>query len=263
MAAFLWFIEKAKSGRSKCKGCQQVIAKDALRIGVKAEASGVEDSKVKAMAEAFKWYHFNVDCVKNFRKQSNWWKTKTPEIDEFDGLDALDDTASEDLANMLEALRGEGVSRKRVSAEGEGDGSDEEASPSPSPAESPKKQRRTVPEPTEDYNCPTLSEEQNEEIRQHINTLKTKTKAQLVTMLKENEQKTSGKKDELIERCAEGMVLGGLPICPTCEKAKVAFNKNTGEYHCPGSFDNGVHKCSFKSFQVQRKEWNGEEEEET
>eukprot|EP01057_Protomagalhaensia_wolfi_P002116 Protomagalhaensia_wolfi_Nauph_80__2115@NODE_2358_length_1115_cov_101_022305_g1847_i0_p1_GENE_NODE_2358_length_1115_cov_101_022305_g1847_i0NODE_2358_length_1115_cov_101_022305_g1847_i0_p1_ORF_typecomplete_len260_score63_90zfPARP/PF00645_18/1_3e14zfPARP/PF00645_18/9_4e03PADR1/PF08063_12/5_2e03PADR1/PF08063_12/5_9e03PADR1/PF08063_12/2_2e13SAP/PF02037_27/0_00055TF_Zn_Ribbon/PF08271_12/2_5e03TF_Zn_Ribbon/PF08271_12/0_05Uteroglobin/PF01099_17/1_8e04Uteroglobin/PF01099_17/0_096SRA1/PF07304_11/0_1YjeJ/P len=255
---FLWFIEKAKSGRSKCKGCQQAIAKDALRIGVKSESDGLED-RAKAIAEALRWYHFTIDCVRSFRKQASWWKTRTPELDEFEGLDGLGVRVSEELSSMLETLRDGGgapPSRKRPTA----DSSEPTTATASGDEESPKKQAKTTTTAAaEEYNCPTLTEEQNADIKQRIDNLKAKTKNQLVAMLKENEQKTSGKKDELIERCAEGMVLGRLPICPQCDKAKVAFNRTSGEYYCPGSFDNGSFKCSFKSFQVQRGEWVGED----
>eukprot|EP01055_Gregarina_sp_Pseudo9_P002194 Gregarina_sp_Pseudo_9__2193@NODE_2537_length_963_cov_26_185065_g2329_i0_p1_GENE_NODE_2537_length_963_cov_26_185065_g2329_i0NODE_2537_length_963_cov_26_185065_g2329_i0_p1_ORF_typecomplete_len277_score69_53zfPARP/PF00645_18/1_5e15zfPARP/PF00645_18/3_1e03PADR1/PF08063_12/4_9e03PADR1/PF08063_12/7_2e02PADR1/PF08063_12/3_6e15SAP/PF02037_27/0_0032TF_Zn_Ribbon/PF08271_12/1_2e03TF_Zn_Ribbon/PF08271_12/0_0044DUF3138/PF11336_8/0_37zfACC/PF17848_1/2_8zfACC/PF17848_1/3e02Zn_Tnp_IS1595/PF12760_7/27Zn_Tnp_IS15 len=254
---FLWFIEKAKSGRSKCKGCQQAIAKDELRVGVKSEATGEAlDDRTKAMAEALRWYHFTIECVRNFRKQAVWWKTNTPEVDDFEGVSGLGEDVTESLRAMLESLRdgtapSEGRGTKRPASEQE----------STAAEESPKKAKKTA-EPvasSADYQCPTLTEEQNEEIRKNINTLKLKTKTQLTAMLKENDQKTSGRKDELVERCAEGIVLGRLPICPSCDKAKLAFNRETGEYSCPGSFDNGsFQKCSFKSSEVQRGEWVSE-----
>eukprot|EP01054_Gregarina_sp_Poly1_P007009 Gregarina_sp_Poly_1__7008@NODE_3816_length_870_cov_413_576588_g2457_i0_p1_GENE_NODE_3816_length_870_cov_413_576588_g2457_i0NODE_3816_length_870_cov_413_576588_g2457_i0_p1_ORF_typecomplete_len225_score43_64PADR1/PF08063_12/4_1e02PADR1/PF08063_12/5_7e15SAP/PF02037_27/5_7e03SAP/PF02037_27/3_8e03SAP/PF02037_27/4_3e05TF_Zn_Ribbon/PF08271_12/0_089_NODE_3816_length_870_cov_413_576588_g2457_i0196810 len=201
------------------------------------------------MAEALRWFHFTIDCLRSFRKQASWWKTNTPEVDDFEG--AVDEDVREELRAILDTLRLGGndrVSGTKRSADLATDSTEE----------SPKKHKKSPPEapPPGDYSCPTLSDAQNADIQKCINTLKSKTKTQLMALLKENDQKTSGKKDELVERVAEGMVLGRLPICPTCDKAKIAFNRVTGEYTCPGSFDNGsFQKCSFKSSEVQRGEW--------
>lgn len=256
---FRWYIEKAKSGRSKCKGCQQAIAKDELRVGVKSETTGEGlDDRTKAMAEALRWYHFTVECVRNFRKQAQWWKTNTPEIDDFEGASALGEEVTEALQTMLEALR----EATPIESSGGSRGTKRSATEQESTAaeESPKKAKKTA-EPVAspaDYHCPTLTDEQNEKIRETMQALKPNNKATLAAMLKENDQKSSGKKDELIERCAEGIVLGRLPVCPTCEKGKLAFHRETGVYSCPGSVDNGSFRsCPFKSYEVERGEWVG------
>jgi len=59
----------------------------------------------------------------------------------------------------------------------------------------------------------------------------------LGALLQKNGLPKAGKKDELVERCAESKVLGVPPECPTCEKAKLKFAMATGKFSCPGFFD--------------------------
>ena len=74
--------------------------------------------------------------------------------------------------------------------------------------------------------------------------------------LKKNNQKISGTKAELIERCAEGKLLGAVPNCPKCFGGKLRFNIHSGEYKCPGFMeDTTMVHCSFKSFDVKRNPW--------
>lgn len=42
------------------------------------------------------------------------------------------------------------------------------------------------------------------------------TLGQLKDHLRANKQIMAGKKDELVERCADGELLGALPKCPRC-----------------------------------------------
>jgi len=84
--------------------------------------------------------------------------------------------------------------------------------------------------------------------------------AQLGALLSKNDMSKSGKKEELAERIAECRVIGGAPTCPTCEKGRLKFNRQTGAYTCPGHFDDiakRLVRCKGpgKDAAVVRPEW--------
>jgi len=56
----------------------------------------------------------------------------------------------------------------------------------------------------------------------------------LKELLKLNDQSSSGNKPELVERVADGQVLGKIARCKTCFGGKPRFNYETGGYHCAG-----------------------------
>eukprot|EP00929_Paragymnodinium_shiwhaense_P031604 TRINITY_DN17665_c0_g1_i1.p1 TRINITY_DN17665_c0_g1~~TRINITY_DN17665_c0_g1_i1.p1 ORF type:complete len:208 (-),score=40.20 TRINITY_DN17665_c0_g1_i1:170-793(-) len=71
----------------------------------------------------------------------------------------------------------------------------------------------------------------------------------------------AGKKDELVERIAECLVLGGVPpLCSTCDTARLKYNRTTGQYACPGFFDETnkrMAKCkgAGKDAKIDRVAW--------
>ena len=78
----------------------------------------------------------------------------------------------------------------------------------------------------------------------------------LKAMLKANGQVQSGTKGELVQRCAEGKVLGAIPVCPLCGAGKLRFDGKTGIYKCPGYQDDDVYRpCVFQSGAVTRTTW--------
>lgn len=44
-------------------------------------------------------------------------------------------------------------------------------------------------------------------------------------MLAYNQQIQTGTKDEILERVADGWLLGSIPKCPQCEEGKMTFNR--------------------------------------
>ena len=74
--------------------------------------------------------------------------------------------------------------------------------------------------------------------------------------LRRNRQLLAGTKDELVERCASGVVLGALPVCPLCGAGKLRFDGKKLLYTCPGYMDDVTFQpCFYKSHQVPRTPW--------
>jgi hypothetical protein len=49
--------------------------------------------------------------------------------------------------------------------------------------------------------------------------------AELKAMLAYNQQPQNGNKDEILERVADGWMLGSIPKCPECTEGRLKFNR--------------------------------------
>lgn len=79
----------------------------------------------------------------------------------------------------------------------------------------------------------------------------------LKALLKANRQSSTGNKDEMAQRCAEGLVLGAIPACPLCYAGKPRFDLKKGIYKCPGYMDDADFKaCFYESNDLVRDPWN-------
>lgn len=83
------------------------------------------------------------------------------------------------------------------------------------------------------------------------------TMAQLKEILRINDQNVSGRKAELVGRCVDGELHGGLPLCPRCGKGRLHMAEGV-HYTCPGFWDQSAaaHKTrDFHAETVQRTPW--------
>ena len=99
---------------------------------------------------------------------------------------------------------------------------------------------------------------QLEQFREWKHKLQTKTNAELKEMCKKNDQTCSGTKDDLIEKIADGKVLGKIPRCQHCFGGRLRFDWKTGIYNCPGYRDDtDFHNCQkkFTLGEITRDTW--------
>lgn len=68
-------------------------------------------------------------------------------------------------------------------------------------------------------------------------------------ILRANQQTVTGNKPELIERIADGEVLGKIPKCHC--GGKLAFHYDTGMYQCPGTRKDGQYVFCNRIFPFQ------------
>lgn len=61
-------------------------------------------------------------------------------------------------------------------------------------------------------------------------------------------QTMSGTKPELIEKIADGVILGVIPRCTNCFGGRPRFNIKTGTYYCPGYRDDEDFKNCHTTF---------------
>eukprot|EP00437_Effrenium_voratum_P034594 CAMPEP_0181474322 /NCGR_PEP_ID=MMETSP1110-20121109/40590_1 /TAXON_ID=174948 /ORGANISM="Symbiodinium sp., Strain CCMP421" /LENGTH=257 /DNA_ID=CAMNT_0023599487 /DNA_START=34 /DNA_END=807 /DNA_ORIENTATION=+ len=229
MPSFQFEVEYSKSGRAACKQCKEKIDKDAVRIGVKmavdmegaAGADAAERQKGHA-AEATKWHH--AGCFPKIKKPA-WFRQHLPENDEdITGFDSLRQEDQDRVKEVLKTCRGEDV---------------QDGKRKPDASDRPSKKAKVAEEgkAREDAEASALSAQQREAIDTLKAELSKKSVAALGCMLHKNGLPKSGRKEELLERVAEAKALGVPPVCPTCDKAKLRFSRVSGDFSCPGFFD--------------------------
>lgn len=82
------------------------------------------------------------------------------------------------------------------------------------------------------------------EFRKELNEKGTE---ELKKMLKANDQTCTGNKGDLIDKVADGRVLGKIPRCTNCYGGRLRFNYKNGVYTCPGYRDDeDFHFCNKK-----------------
>lgn len=222
--------ELAKSGRSKCKKCKDPIDAKTVRVGKVSEAEGFTGTS---------WFHPTCITVRG----------GLPPAEEIDGFDELDAEAQETLKVTL----GKGAPKRKASGEaGHAAGSAVSASPKP------KKAKKGEPVELPPY----VDSLEAEEAFKTYNAMKGD---DLKQVLRDNKQQVGGKKDELVQRCVDGEMYGGLPTCPRCKKGRLRVEYATvtghggqGEWSCPGYFDSEVMarvQCGFCASNVKRTPW--------
>jgi hypothetical protein len=102
-----------------------------------------------------------------------------------------------------------------------------------------------------------LSSSQQKDLSKLKVVYDSKSTAELKAILKLNTQVMTGTKADLVERCAQGKLLGALPNCPKCFGGKLRFDLKKGEYRCPGFMDDTDFVfCKFSATSgITRNQW--------
>ncbi|OMJ87698.1 hypothetical protein SteCoe_10542 [Stentor coeruleus] len=85
-----------------------------------------------------------------------------------------------------------------------------------------------------------------------------KTNNDLKEICRNNGQKVTGTKSELVERIADGKILGAIPKCPSCGGGRPKWDAKTATYKCPGYMeDSDFINCNkkFIASDIQRSPW--------
>lgn len=84
------------------------------------------------------------------------------------------------------------------------------------------------------------------------------TKKELQDILRKNDQKITGSREELVERVADGELFGKIPRCPLCFEGHLQYNYKRGLYICPGFWEKDHFrrcKAAFDRDFIQREQW--------
>jgi hypothetical protein len=120
--------------------------------------------------------------------------------------------------------------------------------------QAPKKEKKVKAAPS----VIGYTTDQLEKFKDIKESLKLKNNQELKDLLRKNDQSMSGNKDDLIEKVADGMVLGKIPRCSSCFGGRLRFDYKRGVYNCPGYRDDAdYHNCHkvFTLKEVTRDPW--------
>jgi len=96
-----------------------------------------------------------------------------------------------------------------------------------------------------------LSIDQKKQLAKYVQYYTQYANDKLKEILTINRQAKTGSRTDLLNRCAEGKMLGGLRNCPKCKGGNLNFNLKTGEYFCKG-FEKS---CNYQSSTAERNPW--------
>lgn len=258
-------VEYAKSNMATCRVCMAKVVKDALRIGhiqadlendaAPAEGGDTKEAdRLQAVAGATRWHHF--ECFPRM-KGAKWMAANLPaNAGEINGFADLKKADQKKLSSMWKAILGSSASpsspgTKKRQASGTKKRKASELENSKPNGSAQKLAKMTSVQGV-------LTTTQFKKVQKLEEELSPKTTAQLQAELTKNSQVQSGKKEELVQRVAEGRVLGALPPCPKCKYGQVHWSRHGGWYSCPGYFDKEAKmrkRCGFRTKDLTRTPW--------
>ncbi|XP_022914189.2 poly [ADP-ribose] polymerase [Onthophagus taurus] len=180
-------IEYSKSSRAACRGCEQKILKDEIRISKK----DFETDVGKRYGGQDKWHHLT--CFANLRSELGYYENG----DKLPGFNALKADDKKEVKSQLPAIKQEDVPEiKKVKKEEELDPVDVEM----------KEQNK-------------IMYKYRDELKNNLN------KKSLQLLLERNEQEIPPGEDNILNRLADIMTFGALEPCKECGDGQFVYSK--------------------------------------
>lgn len=213
--------EYAKSGKSTCRGCQDKIAKDKVRISKK----DFESVRAKMYGPQDLWHH--VDCFVENRDELQFGTEMNPK-----DITGFSNLKKEDQDMLIEKLgKGGSSAKKRKGGEVKGAGGKK------------KKTEETAEE--------KALKEQSQLIWKYRDALQKDVNNSAMKLLLElNGQDIPSGESKLLDRVADCMAFGALEKCPECKDGQLAYA--TDGYRCTGNMTEWT-KCMYKTKTPKRK----------
>lgn len=254
-------VEYAKSNMATCRVCMAKIPKGELRIGhtqVEPEAETAEkpadpEAEQRAIVlGATRWHHFG--CFPKMKGQK-WMSANLPLSSSgllgYPDLKKADQKKLESLWKVLLSNDAKGSATAKRKAQSKTGAASLKRKKDSGEAVAAKRAKLFSVKGV-------LTDAQYKKVQRHEEQLAKLTSAQLQSELLKNDQVRGGTKETLVQRVAEGRVLGTLPTCPRCKKGQIHFNRSGGWYSCPGYFDaetRSQKRCNFRTQDLQRGKW--------
>jgi len=269
----VWKVQYAPSGRASCRKCKFSIDKGLPRIGKEFSMPGRDFRSTY-------WWH--VDCTPVPRKG-------LPEAD----IEGFEDLKEVDKQTIRNHLSGPKKTKRKSTATTKSDSgrATKKLCRLPPGWDSYKSKdlknlcaERNLPvsgkkdeliSRLEEWQeraknmDPALEKKERKQYAEYEKEFSAMTVSEMKKLLKINGQKMSGKKAELIERCADAKLYGALPKCEECGGGRLQViydfpfgHKGQGKWLCKGYYDDGEYSpCFFRSRDPQeRPKWIEEEE---
>lgn len=237
--------EYASSNRSSCQFCRKKIDKGALRIGVVIMSPDGAYSFPQ-------WHCFEAGCFKEnvFDK----YHTLT-NVNQVSGISTLKFEDQQKIKALILSLGAAAA----AAAAGGGDGvaADEGAGLLLGMNNNNNNANESQELTEAEKEAEKLSKAQWA-LREQLSAL---TVSELQEMLDENDQPHKGKhfggKEKMLDRIAEGMMFGALPLCPTCNGKTLAV-AGGGRVVCKGGFIDEFARCEYlgkEEEDIKRAKW--------
>ncbi|CAL1526877.1 unnamed protein product [Lymnaea stagnalis] len=197
--------EYAKSGRSQCRGCEQFISKDSLRISKKE----FESQRAVMYGPQDLWHH--VDCFVEKREELGFSEEMDPSV--IKGFGKLKPEDKEQLYSKL------GKGKKTTAKKRKAD---------PKTEKDPKKVKK---EETEDEKALREQSKIIWEIRDKLS--KDVSNAAMKLMLELNNQEIPSGESKLLDAMADCLVFGALEKCTECKNGQLYYTAEG--YACTGN----------------------------
>jgi len=224
-------IELARTGRSKCKVCKDLIEIKDIRIGKTVMVDG---------REQLQWYH--IKCAVALKD------LKDAKLSDIPGYT---DMTSKNKKLLISTLTGSDSPSQPNKPTSKSDQSTSKPAKSATPIPAPKSATNSAP-------SSAYTPQQLSQLKDIKESLEDDTIANLKEICRKNSQKVTGTKKELIERIADGKVLGSIPLCPKCGGGRPRFNSAKGTYLCPGFMEDDKFVNCNKQFimsEIIRNPW--------
>uniref|UniRef100_A0A1Y1KWX6 Poly [ADP-ribose] polymerase n=1 Tax=Photinus pyralis TaxID=7054 RepID=A0A1Y1KWX6_PHOPY len=191
-----FLIEYSKSGRAACRGCEQKIMKDEIRVSKKDFESDVG----RRYGGQDKWHHLT--CFAKIRSELGYYESASV----LPGFKTLSKEDQQNAMKELPAIKQEEMPEKKLKVEDEVDAS-------------------------EDSGLEKKLKEQNIIMFKYRDKLKELPKKDLKELLEFNDQAVPPGVDEPLNRLADLMTFGTLLPCKECEGGQFVFCNNGYECH--------------------------------
>ncbi|KAM0731843.1 Poly [ADP-ribose] polymerase [Formica fusca] len=188
-------VEYAKSNKSTCKGCDEKIIKDEMRISKK----DYESAEARRFGGLDRWHH--VECFVKLRADLGYYGSG----DELPGTKEL---SKEDKNSLKTAL------------------------PKMTQGDMPPPVKKIKDEP-EDAEDAKLMKKQNEELYAIKDQISDLEKNKLVALLEKNHQEIPTGTSNIVNLVSDILYFGALEPCPKC-KGQLIYNSGLG-YKCTGN----------------------------
>ncbi|XP_037719414.1 uncharacterized protein LOC119553225 isoform X2 [Drosophila subpulchrella] len=201
-------IEYAKSSRSTCRGCEQKINKDQVRL-----RKTVYDTEVgmKYGGQPL-WHH--LDCFAQLRSELGWYDSGENML----GFTSLTSDDQKEVKNILPAIKSEELPDA-------------------------KRSKMKLAEDTEENEEKNHLKNQNDAFFQYRDELKSVIKkADLEKLLESNNQQPlTGDSERLLDQAADLLTFGAIESCSECGSSQFIFNRSG--YICNGNISEWT-KCT-------------------
>ncbi|XP_067939303.1 poly [ADP-ribose] polymerase 1-like [Watersipora subatra] len=207
--------EYAKSGKSKCRGCEDLISKGEARLAVKDYTS----ERAVAYGPQSLWHH--IDCFNTCRTDVGFTSEMNP--DKIPGFKSLSKEDQDEIVSKL----GKGDKSKKRKAEPAKDAVDG------------KKAK------VEDAKEAKLLKEQSQAIWKYRDLLEKEVSTNAMKgLLEYNNQNVVNGQSDLLDRLSDCLVFGALSRCPECTDGQLVFK--TDAYKCTGNLSEWT-RCSYQT----------------